>query len=222
MMKNLNPKVVPIIEPVVAVTPSATVISIDTDGNIEIEVEGGRHTAKLAFSCLVQPQPDDVVMFSKLETGQSYILGVIERPGCSDMTIALPGKSTIKSNSGSLSIISAESINMMASKNINSVSDQAIHKSREAVFDYQELIAKGENLQASYSNIRVFGNLLNVMAKQVINRFKSYIRNSEESDMVKSAQMTREVSGLYSMDTKYTIMISKKDTKIDGERIHMG
>jgi len=60
------------------------------------------------------------------------------------------------------------------------------------------------------------------MAKQVIDRFKSYIRHSEESDMVKAAQMTREVSGLYSMDSKYTIMLSKKDTKIDGERIHMG
>ncbi|NOX93210.1 MAG: DUF3540 domain-containing protein, partial [Gammaproteobacteria bacterium] len=27
---------------------------------------------------------------------------------------------------------------------------------------------------------------------------------------------------MYSMNSKYTVMVSKKDTKIDGERIHMG
>jgi len=63
---------------------------------------------------------------------------------------------------------------------------------------------------------------MSTMAKQVIDRFKSYIRHSENSDQVKAGQMTREVSGLYSMDSKYTIMVSKRDTKIDGERIHMG
>ncbi len=220
-MNKLKSKVVPIIEPVTTVTPSATVLSV-VGNNIEIEINGIKQSAQVAFSCLVKPQPEDIVMFSQLDSGQYYILAIIERPVSTEMTIDLPGDATLKSNSGTISIMSSESINMIASENINCVSDQVIHKSREAVLDYRELTAKGENLQASYSNIRVFGKLLNVMAKQVINRFKSYIRNSEESDMVKASQMTRDVSGIYTMDSKYTIMVSKKDTKIDGERIHMG
>ncbi len=40
--------------------------------------------------------------------------------------------------------------------------------------------------------------------------------------MVKSGQMTRQTDGLYAMDSKHTIMNSKKSTKIDGEKILMG
>jgi len=34
--------------------------------------------------------------------------------------------------------------------------------------------------------------------------------------------MSRKVDGLYSMKSDTTLMVSKSDTKIDGERIHMG
>jgi len=60
------------------------------------------------------------------------------------------------------------------------------------------------------------------MAKQVVNKFMTYMRHSENFDQVKAGDMTRSIEGLYSVNTKQTIMISKNDTKIDAERIHIG
>lgn len=60
------------------------------------------------------------------------------------------------------------------------------------------------------------------MAKQAIQKFNSYVRKSDISDQVQAAQMSRKVDGLYTMNSKHTILVSQKDTKIDGEHIHMG
>lgn len=220
-MKAENKKVIPIVEPVAPAIYHATVLSV-TDESIVIDVSGVPQTAKLAFSCLVRPEPDDIVMYSLFESGESYVLGIIERPSETGMSIDLPGDAAIQTRSGSLSMISSTSVNLFAGKKINCISDQVVHKSREAIIDYNDITAQGKSLQASFTNIRIFSELMSSMAKQVIDKFKSYIRHSEDFDQVKAGQMTREVSGLYSMDSKYTILVSKKDTKIDGERIHMG
>ncbi len=220
-MKAENINVSPIMEPQSLTSHHATVISV-TGQSVVIDLAGIPKDACIAFSCLVRPEPNDIVICSQHESGMNYILGIIERPDHSELTLDFPGDTTLKSNSGSLSLLSGKSVNMMAADKISCLSDQVIHKSRNAVVDYNELTAQGESMQASFTNIRVFSHLISTMAKQVIDKFRSYIRHCEESDMVKAGQMTRDVSGLYSMDSKYTVMVSKKDTKIDGERIHMG
>lgn len=84
------------------------------------------------------------------------------------------------------------------------------------------MIARGNCLQADFKTVWVISQMVNTLAKQVISKFKNYIRRTEDYDQVKSGQMTRQVDGLYSLDSKHTVLVSKKDTKIDGERIHMG
>jgi hypothetical protein len=189
---------------------------------VVIDVAGVPHEAMVAFSCLVRPETNDIVMCSRHGSGIYYILGILERPDSNSMTLDFAGDTKLQIRSGSLSMFSNDSVSLMAANKINCISDRVIHKSREAIVDYNDVTAQGKNLQASFANIRIFSQLMSTMAKQVIDRFKSYIRHSEDFDQVKTAQMTREVAGLYSMDSRHTIMVSKKDTKIDGERIHMG
>ncbi len=220
-MKVENTNVSPILEPQPSANYHAVVISV-TGQSAVIDLAGIPQPASIAFSCLVRPEPDDIVIYSQLESGVNYILGIIERPHGENMIIDLSGDATLQSRSGKLSIIANTSANLMAGEKINCISDQVIHKSREAIIDYSDVTAQGKSLQASFTNIRVFSELMSSMAKQVIDKFKCYIRHSEDFDQVKAGQMTREVSGLYSMDSRHTVMVSKKDTRIDGERIHMG
>jgi hypothetical protein len=220
-MKAEYTKVTPITEPETSAIYNAKVSSV-TDDSIVVDIAGIPYRAAIAFSCLVRPEPADVVMCAKDESGIYYILGVLARPGEQSMMIDLSADTTVRTRKGSLSVISGTSLNLFAGRKINCVSDQVIHKSREAMFDYEDVTAHGKNLNASFASISVLSDLMSSMARQVIDRFKSYIRHSEEFDQVKAGQMTREVKGMYSMDSRYTIMVSKKDTKIDGERIHMG
>ncbi|MCK5003396.1 MAG: DUF3540 domain-containing protein [Gammaproteobacteria bacterium] len=214
-------KIVPLQQPESAVVYTATVISV-SNKHCVIELSGTHYTAQIIFSCLVQPIKNDVVMCVLSATGDYYITGVVEREASQSMTVSFPEDVTMQSLTGSMSFLSSDSVTVAASKNINCISDQALHKSNRAVVNYDQLTASGTDLQSSFSSVRLISDFINTMSKQVLQKFKNYVRHTEESDQTKAGNMTRQVKGLYSMDSQHTILISKKDTKIDGERIHMG
>jgi hypothetical protein len=198
------------------------IVSVSGKESIVETPAGDRRPAQTAFSCLVRPMPGDLVLCTRTETGMSYILGIIDRPEEQHMTLAFPGDATMLSDAGSLAVYSAKSVTLAAGDRLDFISDKAVHKSREAVVDFEELAARGKNLQATFSTVRIVSHVVSTFAKQVLQKAVDYIRHTEDCDQVKAGQMTRKAAGLYSMDSEYTVMVSKKDTKIDGERIHMG
>ena len=150
-----------------------------------------------------------------------YILGIIERPSSQATRISFPADTDVRVKKGRLNLHSPDSISVSADK-LNNFSNQVVHNSEEAVIAYNSVTARGDDLQASYKTVRLLSNLINTMAKQVIDRFRGYIRSTEDHDMVKAGQITRTAEGLQSMDAEHTIMNSKQCTKIDGKKILMG
>jgi hypothetical protein len=219
-MINEKHKVVPFQSVDDGVLQTATIISIQKK-NATILVNGLSYSGKVAFSCLVQPEVGDIVLWSRSDGGKIYILGIAERPDEQDATLAFPANTNLHVN-GSLNVISSESITLLSAEKMTCSADQTFHKSRETVIDYDKTTARGDSLDASVENIRLYSSLIQTMAKQVFIRAKDYFRRTEGSDEIQAKQMTRTAKGIYSMESKYTVMVSKKDTKIDGERIHMG
>jgi len=204
-----------------ATIQNARVVSV-SGKEAEIRLAGRSLAARVAFSCLVQPMPEDLVLCAKDEAGEYYVLSIIDRPGEQDMTIYFPGDAAMVAEDGVLSVAAGKSVNLASGGRLTCFSDQAVHKSREAVVDFDQLTARGENLQANFKSVLLISRMISTMAGQVIEKAKSYIRHTEDYDQVKAGQMTRKVDGLYSMDSKRTVMVSRKETKIDGERIFMG
>jgi hypothetical protein len=190
-------------------------------GDIRITVSGDILTAKKAFSCIIAPEPDDLVLFTEDEKGEVYVLGIIERPKNQNATLAFPSHTRIDVSHGSLNIHAGDQVTLAAS-GLNYLSNRAVHKSREAVVAYDKITAAGTEIQASFKTVRILSHLINTMAKQAIQRFQGYIRNTENTDMIKAGQMTRCAEGLYAVDSNQTVMKSKKNTIIDGEKILMG
>lgn len=208
-------------QPETAVVYTARVLSV-SDKYCQIDLSGTQYSAQIVFSCLVKPIKDDMVLCVLSADGDYYVTAVVEREASQAMTVSFPEDVTMQSASGSMKFMSSDSITMAASKNFNCLSDEALHKSNTAVVNYDRLTASGSDLQSSYSSMRIFSNFIHTMSRQMLQKFKNYIRHTEESDQTKAGNMTRQVKGLYSMDSEHTILVSKKDTKIDGERIHMG
>lgn len=191
-------------------------------GRVEVRISGASFSAKTAFSCLVQPRPGDRVICARGETGEYFILGITERPGSQDLTMSFPGDATMLSEQGDINMMSGKSVTLASGDKLNCFSEQAIHKSRDAVVDFDKVTARGTTFQASYKTVLLVGGLINTMAKQIIERARNYIRQTEECDRISAGELMRKTDGLYSMDSRRTVLISKKDTKIDGEHIFMG
>jgi hypothetical protein len=203
-----------------SLTKTGRVISNIND-DFEIIVSGKTVRAKKAFSCIINPLPDDTVICCKNENGIFYILGIIERDSSSQTNISFPSDTNIELKEGNLNILAKNSISL-SSKDLNFFSKKTVHKSKEAIVCYDDVIATGKDFQASFKSMRLISNLINTMAKHVFESFRSYNRNTEDSDQIKAGQLTRKTNGSYLLDSKHTIMNSKECTKIDGEKILMG
>ncbi|MDA3786909.1 MAG: DUF3540 domain-containing protein [Desulfobacula sp.] len=199
---------------------NGVVVTIESD-HIIVDISGKKETAKKAFSCFIEPQPNDRVICSRDENRVFYILGIIERKDQQKVTISYPSDANIISQKGDINLRSQKAVSLMSEK-LNFFSKTTLHKSQEAVVSFDEITATGTTLHAGYKTVRLISNLINTMARQVIDTFQGYIRNTDGNDQIRAGQLTRRADTLYSMDSKYTVMVSKKDTKIDGERIHMG
>lgn len=199
---------------------TGSVIAVVSD-TIVVDVSGDIKKAKKAFSCLIDLMPEDIVICTENNSGMVYVLGIIERPGIQKATMCFPSDALIRVNQGTLNINSDEGVTI-ASEKVNCFSKRVIHKSQEAIISYENITATGNDLQAGFNTVRLISNLISTMAKQVIDKFKGYIRHTEDHDMVKAGQMSRNTDGLYSVDSKHTIMKSKKTTMIDGDKILMG
>ena len=216
-----NSKIVPIQSVCNAVVYTASITALIDEKYCEINLADVCYRAQIIYSCLIKPAVGDIVMCVLNEEGDYYVSGIVDRKSTQSMVLNFTDDVTL-SSSGAINIHSSDSVTLSASESINCLSKKVLHKSDSAVVNYQGLILSGAVVLASYTTIRVFSQMINTISNQVMQKFKNYIRSTDELDQVKAQNMTRRVDGLYSMSSDNTVMLSKKDIKIDAEHIHMG
>ncbi len=198
----------------------ATVLQ-QSDSLYELDDDGYRVTALPAFSCLVKPEPGDQVLYANSGNSQSIIVSIISRPDDQSMQLEFPQHARFSARQGSIQMEAEQSVSM-ASRRIHSVCESNVQKSDQACWQIGQLQADGEQANINFKGVTVITNLLSTLARQVVSKCKSYLRHSEDIDQVKSNNMTRSAKGLLNMNSGHTVMLSKKDTKIDAARIHIG
>jgi hypothetical protein len=199
---------------------TATLVS-ESAGQYVLDDQGYQLAAIVAFSCIIKPVPGDLVLYADTDSEQRIIVAIVHRAGDQAMALEFPANACFSSKTGSINLASASSISMSAPK-LNTFSETQVQKADELYLHVREMHAQGNKLNANFENIAIFSKFISTMARQVINKFTTYLRHSEQFDQVKSANMTRSAEGLYALNSKQTVMLSEKDTKIDAERIHIG
>lgn len=182
--------------------------------------------ARLAYSCLVAPQIADTVLCVQNETKMHIVLAILDRPSGSensqDMIMEFPANATIQCPSGNLDILAKQKASVIAGDTIVCAANKTVHKSTEAIINYHNITAQANRLTGKLNSVHIISDMVTTIAKQAFQKFTHYTRSSSKTDHVKAVQMDRKIEGLFTMKSKTTIMISEQDTKVDGERIHMG
>ncbi len=192
------------------------------DNEVGVMIGDDLCSCKVAFSCLVKPQAGDYVACLNNPDGRYYLIAILERAESKNMTVEFPSDATFSAGSGSINLVAGESVGISSIKNVNVLTDTCSVKNRQTFANLESVTVSGKNVNAAFNTVQFISKTITTMAGQLLQKVKDYIRHSECSDHVKSAQMVRKIDGLFSLDSTHTVMISRKDTKIDGERIHMG
>ena len=175
--------------------------------------------AKVAFSCLVQPQAGDIVLCAMDETGAYYILSIIDRSDIAQTTtLSFPNDVAIKTP-GVVSIMSEKSVNLIADQNLNCVSKNALHQSEKLTVSSTEIATQGKTFSCVFQKMDIVSKMVHAFSERFMRKSTSYVRQTAVDDQVSAEQILRHAEKLCSVKSEIMMIKSEKDTFIDGDHV---
>ncbi len=186
-----------------------------TGDGFAVNCDRGLFNARVAVSCLVAPEPGDVVILS-LYDGGCYILSIIERAEETrrKTELVFDGDVNLNVRDGSMSITSDETISL-ASKDFELTAQEGRVTLEKSSFF-------GNLVENNIARIRIVADSLDSIVRRAVQRFTSSYRYVEEHEEIQSASTRMIVDGTLTMHTKNTMHIAEGHVKIDAEQIHLG
>ena len=187
-------------------TPAEPAEVTARDGDrLTILRHGVAEAAQRAFSCLVEPEPGDLVLVGRAE-GETYVLAVLARRGAAPMRVAMPDGASIAADGGRLRI-AAGTLQMEA--------------------EATALATRGLDVDAGRADVRlgrvgVLAEAIETIAQRVVARFRRSYRFVEESEQVRARDIDQRASGHMHIRGDATTVQGTALVKLQADQIHLG
>lgn len=187
-----------------------------------IHGEAGIFTAKRAFSCVVNPEAGDKVMYSRDEHHVCHILAIIERPTHQHATLSFPGNVSIDSPHGQVSILGQTGVQLTSADSLDMVTDQVNVIARKGLLNINDATLTGGQVTSHIASVTTIAKSIDTVAERLTQKLKHSFRIIDGVDQTKAGDVLTTIKNLFSLRSRQSAMLAKKDIKIDAQRIHMG
>ena len=198
-----------------------TVDEIEGDTFV-VRNSAGQFRAKQAVSCLVEPEPNDEVLFAGRRSGGLYILGVLERPEGTVTRLCVPGDLTIQLREGKLVFAASEGVDIMTSKDISMTSTSFTLRALQGEVFFDRLAYLGKKAIAEVESVKTAVTYFDSVLERFTQRVKRSYRTVAEIDQVRSKQIDYSAKQNMRLRGKNALVNADALVKIDGEQIHLG
>ncbi len=192
------------------------------DDQFVVHSQSDNFMAKRAFSCVVNPEVGDKVMYCCDDQQQCHILAIIERPVHQNATLSFQGDVAIDSSRGSLSITGKEGVQMASAESVTMISENVNVLAQKGLINISDVTFSGEKAASHISSLTTFAKSIDTVADRVSQKLKNSFRMIEGVDQTKAGDVLTTIKNLFSLRSRQSAILAKNDIKIDAERIHMG
>lgn len=199
---------------------TATVIG-RSRGSFRVLADAAVHEAALAASCLLQPEPQDVVLLACLEDGATVILSVLFRDEKAQALLRLPDQSALECR-GSLAVRGAAALNLQSGKRLTMESDE-LHVSAVSAE------AEAVSIKTVCDTAQMCCRALTTLGHTALSAFRSLTQCLGESKrMVQGADETHCGNSTLVADENATVMstnslsLAKESARTDAKLIQLG
>ncbi|MCM5680918.1 DUF3540 domain-containing protein [Schlegelella sp. S2-27] len=175
------------------------------EGHVAVSTGQGLLQARLAVSCLVQPECGDTVLVA-LRGRQAFVLAVLER--ASDVPIAMQ-------------LPRSASLSVQGDLRLEATGTVSLHgEAVEAVAQRISLVGKAvhwlaDTLESTACRMKQIAELWTVQTK-------SHHRHVEDMEMVRAGHIDMRAEQVMHLNAEHTVMKSRELVKIDGKQIQVG
>lgn len=177
--------------------------------------------ASKAFSCLVVPVSGDRVALQWVDD-QLYILAILERSTDTETRLAVPGDLAICSPAGKVQVRAAEGLALSTAAELELVGKSVEMAAVDTRIHSLNLTLQGERLVSHWKEVRTVTEAFHLVADTLTEALKNAFRKVDGLAQENSRNSFKQVDETLSVRSHHAVITSRKDMKIDGERIHMG
>lgn len=177
--------------------------------------------ARVAFSCLVQPEPGDEVLIAEAG-GSLWVLAVLERHGTAPALLLAEGDLTIVAAGGALRLAARDDVAVDAGATARLAGAEVeVHASvLRSVVD--EVLHVGKRITGHVGVLRVVAELLESFAEHRLLRARRSTRLIEQTDHLRSGEIDHAATGTVQIQAKQAFISADTVVRIDAAQIHMG
>jgi hypothetical protein len=198
------------------------IIEGKTENGCLVSASGDLLEADIAASCLLKPEPGDLVLLSVDGAGTAYVLSILERSNKTRNEMIFNGDLSLEVREGNLDIKSGKNISLNSASGISTSSQTLEISALEGTARISGLSFIGNVLNARIEKIKLVADTVDSILRRAVQRLTSSFRYIEEHEEIQSASTRMLVDGTLTMQTKNTMHTAEGHIKIDAEQIHLG
>jgi hypothetical protein len=189
--------------------------------DVHIERDGRIGEARVAFGCVVEPEPGDRVLTSIVD-GTIWVIAVLERVSQAPMRLCADGDVSIVSIRGDVSLMAAQSLNLDAGGRARLAAAEIDLHAGVARFVLDELLQVGRRASVLVAKIRHVGEIIETFAEHALTRVQRSTRFVEESDQIRAGDIDHRAETTLQMRAGTVLMTADVVARLDADQIHMG
>jgi len=182
---------------------TATVLSVGPDTAL-IDHQGHVSRARIALSCLVQPEPGDHVLVAMAE--ESWVTAVLARPGPAPIRLLAASDAVIGGPATALTL-NAGALNIQAATATSMIGD---------------VTHSGASFTGHLAIVKVIAGLFETLAQRILVQTKSYLRMVDEADQLRAKTIDHSASATMHHEADCVFVSGGTVIRLDAGQIHMG
>lgn len=182
----------------------------------------GTARASRAVSCVVDPEPGDLVLVAALASGAAYVLAVLEREAGAKVAFVADGDLELRAASGKVSVAGKEGVTVASSADVRILAAKLDVRAAEGNVVLDKLALLGRSVLAEVETVKTLATALDSIATRISQRVKRSYRIVEESDQVRAARIDYEAKESLQLHAHDALVTAEGLVKVDGDQIHLG
>lgn len=187
----------------IAAALQTAIVTQTTEGGVLVQHQGREIFARVAFTCLMTPEPGDTVLAANADA--CWVIAILTRAGGAPMQLRAPGDLVIGA-AGSLSL-QAEMLNLSAPK---------------ANLLLAEILHIGSRITASVPRLNLIGGVIETLAERVLLRARWSQRVIEKADVSQCGTIDQTAAGSITLQAENAFITAGNAVRVDASQIHMG
>ncbi|MCC6875173.1 MAG: DUF3540 domain-containing protein [Sandaracinaceae bacterium] len=192
------------------------------NGRALVETSSGELDARLAASCLVEPEVGDTVLLAVPARGDLYVLAILERAAPeAPLRIRSDCDVSIES-SGVVSLSGTQGVRARSAHTLELAAKKLAVSAIDGMVSIDRLGVVGRFIETHADTVKTVLGTFDSFLERFSQHVKRSYRFVEEADVTRARQIDTRAQETMTMRGRNTFLSAEELMKLDGEQVHLG